>query len=262
MPCPPFPRFYSSMKECRARLRFAPRGRKERGEEGRKDDRVNIYPARNLIRRRGYRGWGIGLKILFPVQRLLEFQDGSGWRFEKWGSELASRKVKRDVERNERIDEKYVVYIGRWSEQSPFNWVIRHPLNRTRSEHPLENTWTDAIKSPIGESGSHRIWVVNNCSMLNEMMRDISFRMIGKITRIRMFFCCLDIGDVLHWEAEEEVIRRGNRYRISLDRVNFNSGNESLTLLLTFNITSSREFLFNSTLVTIFNLPSRIRSIQ
>lgn len=110
LPCPPFPRFYFSMKECRARLRFAPRGRKERGEEGRKDDRVNIYPARNLIRRRGYRGWGIGLKILFPVQRSPELQDGSGWRFEKWGSELASRKVKRDVERNERIDEIRGVY--------------------------------------------------------------------------------------------------------------------------------------------------------
>lgn len=55
--------------------------------------------------------------------------------------------------------------------------------------------------------------------------------------------------DPLRALLEEEIVTAD---RISLDRINFNSGNESLTLLLTFNITSSREFLFNS--VTIFQL--------
>lgn len=55
--------------------------------------------------------------------------------------------------------------------------------------------------------------------------------------------------DPLRALLEEEIVTVD---RISLDRINFNSGNESLTLLLTFNITSSREFLFNS--VTIFQL--------
>ena len=45
--------------------------------------------------------------------------------------------------------------------------------------------------------------------------------------------------DPLRALLEEEIVTVD---RISLDRINFNSGNESLTLLLTFNITSSRNF--------------------
>lgn len=88
-------------------------------------------------------------------------------------------------------------------------------------------------------------------------MRD-TFRMIGKIQAIfnpkksqAIFnpnFRYRDV-DPLRALLEEEIVTAD---RISLDRINFNSGNESLTLLLTFNITSSREFLFNS--VTIFQL--------
>lgn len=45
--------------------------------------------------------------------------------------------------------------------------------------------------------------------------------------------------DLLRALLEEEIVTVD---WISLDRINFNSGNESLTLLLTFNITSSRNF--------------------
>lgn len=91
-----------------------------------------------------------------------------------------------------------------------------------------------------------------------------SFRIIGKIIRIKIFFF-FRYRDVDAFSIKERKVLKEEIVtvdRISLDRVNFNSGSESLTLLSTFNITSSREFLFNPTLVTIFNLLSRIRSIQ
>lgn len=92
-----------------------------------------------------------------------------------------------------------------------------------------------------------------------------SFRIIGKIIRIKVFFFFFRYRDVDAFSIKERKVLKEEIVtvdRISLDRVNFNSGSESLTLLSTFNITSSREFLFNPTLVTIFNLLSRIRSIQ
>lgn len=200
-PCPSFPWFYSRTRNCRAR--FAPRGRKEGGCRG-WNDRANIYPPRNLIpRARGPR-----LKILFPVGPTFqqeELQDGNGWRSLRNGeaARLASRRCERDVRRNgeERDRENRATPRSRrdiWCiwvvgpSQSPFNWVIRRPLNRTRvwqrtsaSKH-LDRRQLSRRKGNGNRGPIHRIWVVNNCSMLVNDER--SFRIIGKITRIKVFF--------------------------------------------------------------------------